>query len=184
MFRMTGSETDSPEAMERSREGSVCTLGVSEGQCPKNHVSQRLKSHCYSECGGGLREVASLSVLSTVASVFAGLALLASSLAVAATVLFCKYRFEPHLQRICLYVAHVNIVQTGRASVLCEDNAPSFSILLTRTRSTELLMIMANCLNCPLWLPPIKIFCFSSSFVYKLCGSLQVISGRWNINCK
>ena len=36
MFRMTGSETDSPEAMERSRVGSVCTLGVSEGQFPKN----------------------------------------------------------------------------------------------------------------------------------------------------
>jgi len=61
-----------------------------------------------SECGGGLREIVSISVLSTVATVFAGLALLASSLAVVATVLFCKY---------------------------------------------------------------------SSSFVYKLCGSLQVISG-------
>ena len=35
MFRMTGSETDSPEAMERSRVGSVCTPGVSEGQCLK-----------------------------------------------------------------------------------------------------------------------------------------------------
>ena len=35
MFRMTGSETDSPEAMERSRVGSVYTHGVSEGQCLK-----------------------------------------------------------------------------------------------------------------------------------------------------
>ena len=54
--------------------------------------------HLYSECGGGLREIVSISVLSTVATVFAGLALLASSLAVVATVLFCKYRFEPHQQ--------------------------------------------------------------------------------------
>ena len=121
MFRMTGSETDSPEAMERSREGSVCTLGVSEGQCPKNHVSQKLKSHCYSECGGGLREVASLSVLSTVASVFAGLALLASSLAVAATVLFCKYRFDSHLQK--------NVSPSEYCSCKYCPNGPGVSVM-------------------------------------------------------
>ena len=84
--------------MERSRAGSVCTPGVSEGRCPKKYVSKKSKDHIslvkilYSECGGGLREIVSISVLSTVATVFAGLALLASSLAVVATVLFCKYR--------------------------------------------------------------------------------------------
>ena len=89
--------------MERSRAGSVCTLGVSEGRCPKNVFPIPKKQihnspYLYSECGGGLQEIVSISVLSTVATVFAGLALLASSLAVVATVLFCKYRLELHHQ--------------------------------------------------------------------------------------
>ena len=42
---MTGLETNSPEAMERSRAGSVCTPGVSEGRCPKKYVSKKSKDH-------------------------------------------------------------------------------------------------------------------------------------------
>ena len=52
--------------------------------------------------------------------------------------------------------------------------------------SCRLLMIMANCLITlyGYLLPPLNsdyYSCFSSSFVYKLCGSLQIISGMRNI---
>ena len=94
-------------------------VGVPKNMFPK-FITPHDSTYIYSECGGGLREIVSISVLSTVATVFAGLALLASSLAVVATVLFCKYRLEPYhftsANKFHLNVARVNIanVPVGR----------------------------------------------------------------------
>ena len=46
----------------------------------------------FSECGGGVEQVFNESVILTVATVSAALALLMSCLSVIATLLFCKYK--------------------------------------------------------------------------------------------
>ena len=79
---------------------------------------------CFSECGGGVKDIYKTSIELTVATVFTALALLASCLSVMSTLLFCKYRWGQGQIRI---MVKLDLISTKRFINFHQDKTEAWN---------------------------------------------------------